>query len=42
MDHVEAEGETIDAAIENALNTLGVERERVTVEILTDGKKGIF
>ncbi|MFQ5916579.1 MAG: RNA-binding cell elongation regulator Jag/EloR [Candidatus Binatia bacterium] len=42
MDHVEAEGETIDEAIENALKTLGVVRERVTVEILTDGKRGIL
>lgn len=42
MEHMEAEGETIDGAIENALNTLGVEREQVTVEILSDVKKGIL
>jgi len=42
MEHMEAEGETIDDAIENALNTLGVEREQVTVEILSDVKKGIL
>lgn len=42
MDHVEAEGETIDEAIENALKTLGEARERVTVEILTDWKRGIL
>lgn len=39
MEHMEAEGETIDDAIENALNTLRVEREQVTVEILSDVKK---
>ena len=42
MEHMEAEGETIDDAIENALNTLRVEREQVTVEILSDVKKGIL
>ncbi len=42
MDHVEAEGETIDEAIENALQTLGVERNRVTVDIIAEGKKGLL
>lgn len=42
MEHVEAEGDTIDEAIANALKILGVERERVTVDILAEGKKGIF
>lgn len=42
MDFVEAEGETIDAAIDNALKRLGVAREKVTVEIITEGRKGIL
>ncbi|MFQ5850041.1 MAG: RNA-binding cell elongation regulator Jag/EloR [Candidatus Binatia bacterium] len=42
MDHVEAEGETIDEAIENALKTLGLERDRITVEIIAEGRKGVF
>jgi spoIIIJ-associated protein len=42
MDFVETEGETIDAAIENALRLLGVEREKITVEILSEGRKGIL
>jgi spoIIIJ-associated protein len=42
MDFVETEGETIDAAIENALKLLGVEREKVTVEIVSHGRKGIL
>jgi spoIIIJ-associated protein len=42
MDYVETEGETIDKAIENALKQLGVERDRITVEVLSEGKKGIL
>lgn len=42
MDHVESEGDTIDKAIENALKLLGVERDRITVDILSEGKKGIL
>ena len=42
MEHVETEGSTIDEAIENALKTLGVERDKVTVDILAEGKKGIL
>lgn len=42
MDFVETEGETIDAAIENALRLLGVEREKITVEVVSEGRKGIF
>ena len=33
MDFVETEGETIDDAIENALKLLGVERDKITVDI---------
>ena len=42
MDYVETEGDTIDKAIENALKLLGVEREKITVDILAEGKKGIL
>ena len=42
MDFVETDGETIDDAISNALKTLGVERDKVTVDILSEGRKGIF
>ena len=42
MEYVETEGDTIDDAIANALKILGVERDRVTVEILDQGKKGIL
>jgi spoIIIJ-associated protein len=42
MDFVEAEGDSIDQAIENALKMLGVERDKITVDILSEGKKGIF
>ena len=42
MDFVETEGDTIDAAIEQALRLLGVEREKITVEIVSEGRKGIL
>lgn len=42
MDHVEAEGDTIDEAIESALRMLGVERDKVTVDILGEAKRGIL
>lgn len=42
MEYVEAEGNTIDEAIENALKILGVERDKVTVDILAEGKRGIL
>ncbi len=42
MDFVETEGDTIDQAIENALKALGVPREKITIDILSEGKKGIF
>jgi spoIIIJ-associated protein len=42
MDFVETEGDTIDAAIANALNLLGVEREKISVEIISEGRKGIL
>ena len=42
MDFVEAEGDTIDGAIDNALKQLGVPRGRVTIDILSEGRKGIL
>ena len=36
MDYVEPEGNTIDQAIENALSRLGVGRDRITVDILSE------
>ena len=42
MDLVETEGETIDDAIDNALKLLGVPREKVTVDIINEGRKGIL
>jgi spoIIIJ-associated protein len=42
MESVETEGNTIDEAIENALRLLGVGREKITVDILAEGRKGIL
>ena len=39
---METEGDSIDKAIENALKLLGVERDKITVDILSEGKKGIL
>ena len=42
MDSVESEGDNIDDAIENALKQLGVARDKITVDILAEGRKGIL
>jgi spoIIIJ-associated protein len=42
MDYVEAEGNTIDDAIAQALEQLGVPREKAEVEILCDTTRGLF
>ncbi len=42
MDSVEADGSSIDAAIENALKMLGTTRDRVEIEILTNAVRGVF
>ena len=42
MDYVDTEGDTIDQAIENALVRLGVERDKISIEILSEGKRGIL
>ncbi len=42
MDFVETEGNTIDEAIDSALKSLGASRDTVTVEILSEARKGIL
>jgi spoIIIJ-associated protein len=42
MGGVEASGRTVEEAIENALDELGVSREDVDVQILSEGKAGIL
>jgi len=42
MEYVEAEGSSIDDAIDRALRQLGVSRDKVDVEILANSTKGIF
>jgi len=42
MDFVETEGDTIDAAIDNALKLLGVGRDKITIDIIAEGRKGIL
>lgn len=42
MDPVEAEGSSIDEAIENALKMLGVTRDRAGIEILSNAARGLF
>jgi spoIIIJ-associated protein len=39
---LEAEGETIDEAIDNALAALAISREQAEVEILQDARRGVF
>ena len=39
---LEATGENRDAAVENALTQLGLERDDVSVEVLEIGKKGFL
>ena len=42
MRSIECEGDSIDEAIETALRTLEVARERVQIEILADATRGLF
>lgn len=42
MDSVEAEGNSIDDAIDSALKMLGTTRDRVEVEILSNAARGLF
>jgi len=39
---VEQEGNTVDEAVEKALKKLNVPREKVKIEIISEGKKGVF
>lgn len=42
MEGVEASGKTVEEAIERALRDLGVTREQVDIEILSEGRAGIL
>ena len=42
MKQVETEGETLDEAITKALNLLGVERDKVSLDILAEEKMGLL
>ena len=42
MESVEAEGNSIDEAIERALQRLGVSRDKVDIEILSNATRGLF
>jgi spoIIIJ-associated protein len=42
MDAVETSGKTVEEATEKALAELGVDRDAVTVEVLSEGKGGIL
>src|SRR3990167_8949700 len=42
MEFVETEGDSVDEAIEKALKILGVERDKVEVEVLVEGRAGIL
>ncbi len=42
MESVEAEGDSIDAAIDAALKRLGTTRDRVEIQILSNSTRGIF
>lgn len=40
VESVEGTGRTVDEAIENALDDLGLERDEVTITVLTEGERG--
>lgn len=42
MDGVEASGKTVDEATENALAEIGLERHEVEIEVLSEGRGGLF
>jgi spoIIIJ-associated protein len=42
MEDVEASGKTVDEAIANALLQLGLDRSQVDVEIISEGRTGLF
>ena len=39
---IEASGKNVEEAVENGLAELGVERHEVTIEVLTQGRAGLF
>lgn len=42
MNIIEQQGKTVDKAIEEGLKKLGVSKEKVKIEVIDEGKKGIF
>ncbi|MBI2359782.1 MAG: Jag N-terminal domain-containing protein [Deltaproteobacteria bacterium] len=42
MEYVETQGDSVEEAIEKALKILGAERDQVEVEVVAEGKKGLF
>ena len=42
MDYVEVEGSSIDDAIDQALQRLGVDRDKVEIEIVSNATRGLF
>src|SRR4030042_1442151 len=42
MEDVEASGKTVDEAVANALQQLGLDRSQVEVEIVSEGPTGLF
>src|SRR4051794_40449519 len=42
MDHVEAEGDTLDQAIAKALKLLGVGRDQAVIDVLSEPRKGVL
>jgi spoIIIJ-associated protein len=42
MDHVEAEGDTLDEAIAKALKLLGVDRDEAVIDVLSTPRKGLL
>lgn len=39
---IEIEGKTVEAAIKTALKKLNLSRDKVVIEILSEGEKGLF
>ena len=42
LDYLEAEGNTVEEAIEKALQELKLPRKNVKIEVLSEEKKGLF
>ncbi len=39
---IETEGKTVDEAVANALNRLGVDKKDIEIEVLDEGSRGVF